>query len=237
MIDTIYRVLQTIINKEQSGYVSPDEFNLLADLTQMEIYRNYFEDHNRDQLKANRGLSSKGFGNLPANQRQMLERFSDFTELDVELPEGANYAEATLPENLYFLDENGMLTKTGKVLDEVAKHSFGYVSNSISTFSNLYPVYSKFGDKIRIFPQSVALPITATYLRKPKAPKWTYRVIQGTTMFDPSSPSFQDFELHPSEFSNIVLKMLTHFGISLREVDILQVVEQLKNTISQKDNA
>ena len=203
----------------------------------MEIFRNYFEDYNRDQNKANRGLTNGGYANLTSNQRQMIEGFSVFAELDITLPEGANYAEATLPEDLYLLDDKGMLTRTGKVIDEVTKHSFGYVSNSISTFSALYPVFSQFGEKLRIYPQSVALPVTATYTRKPKAPRWTYRNIQGSPVFDPSNPSFQDFELHPSEFSNIVLKMLTHFGLNLREVEIMQIAEQLKNTITQKDNA
>lgn len=237
MIDLVYRVLQTIINKEQSGYVSPDEFNNLAALIQLEIFRNYFEDYNRDQNKANRGLTNRGFGNLTANQRQMIEQFSEFTSLEVELPQDTNYAEVALPEDLYFLDDRGMLTKNGKVVDEVAKQSFGYVSNSISTFSNLYPVFSQFGNKLRIYPRGIQGPLTATYIRKPKAPKWTYRSVKGTPVFDPSNPSFQDFELHPSEFSNIVLKMLTHFGLNLREVEVMQIAEQLKNTITQKDNA
>ncbi len=39
MIDTVYRTVQTIVNKEKNGYVTPDEFNLLATKVPLEIFR------------------------------------------------------------------------------------------------------------------------------------------------------------------------------------------------------
>ena len=39
MIDLVYSTLLTILNKELNGYVSPVEFNLLANNVQYEIYR------------------------------------------------------------------------------------------------------------------------------------------------------------------------------------------------------
>ena len=46
MIDTIYKVLLTIINKENQGYISPEEFNLIAINVQNEIFSEYFKDAN-----------------------------------------------------------------------------------------------------------------------------------------------------------------------------------------------
>ena len=43
-IDTVYQRVQTLANKEQRGYITPQEFNLLANQAQMEIFEQYFYD-------------------------------------------------------------------------------------------------------------------------------------------------------------------------------------------------
>ena len=76
------------------------------------------------------------------------------------------------------------------------------------------------------------------YLRTPKMPNWTYITLpNGEPMFNSGDVSYQDFELHESEFSNITLRMLSHFGINLREQDVVQIAEVLKDKMNYKDNA
>ena len=41
-INSVYQKVLTLLNKEQRGYLTPQEFNLLADRAQNEIYENYF---------------------------------------------------------------------------------------------------------------------------------------------------------------------------------------------------
>ena len=41
-IDTVYQRVLTLANKEQRGYITPQEFNLLANQAQMEIFEQYF---------------------------------------------------------------------------------------------------------------------------------------------------------------------------------------------------
>jgi hypothetical protein len=43
-IDTVYQRVLTLANKEQRGYITPQEFNLLANQAQMEIFEQYFAD-------------------------------------------------------------------------------------------------------------------------------------------------------------------------------------------------
>ena len=43
-IDTVYQRVLTLANKEQRGYITPQEFNLLANQAQMEIFEQYFLD-------------------------------------------------------------------------------------------------------------------------------------------------------------------------------------------------
>ena len=44
-IDTVYQKVLALANKEQRGYITPQEFNLLADKAQMDIFENYFHDN------------------------------------------------------------------------------------------------------------------------------------------------------------------------------------------------
>ena len=46
-IDTVYQRVQAILNKENRGYISPQEFNLFANQAQLEIFEQYFFDLNQ----------------------------------------------------------------------------------------------------------------------------------------------------------------------------------------------
>ena len=45
-VDTVYQRVLAIANKEQRGYITPQEFNLLANQAQMDIFEQYFYDVN-----------------------------------------------------------------------------------------------------------------------------------------------------------------------------------------------
>jgi len=46
-IDRVYQKVLALANKEQRGYITPQEFNLFADHAQMEIFEQYFYDLNQ----------------------------------------------------------------------------------------------------------------------------------------------------------------------------------------------
>ena len=43
-IDTVYQRVLALANKEQRGYITPQEFNLHANQAQMDIFEQYFYD-------------------------------------------------------------------------------------------------------------------------------------------------------------------------------------------------
>ena len=43
-IDTVYQTVQALANKEQRGYITPQEFNLFANQAQMDIFEQYIYD-------------------------------------------------------------------------------------------------------------------------------------------------------------------------------------------------
>ena len=48
-VNNVYQKVLAIANKEQRGYITPQEFNLFADLAQKEIFEQYFYDINQMQ--------------------------------------------------------------------------------------------------------------------------------------------------------------------------------------------
>ena len=238
MIDLVYKTLLTIINKENQGYISPTEFNLLANNVQNEIFRGYFDDYTHAKYRESKGALGKTYASSTFNQRHLIQQFA--VEL-AGLPILAGGV-VDLPNDLYFIQKGGVLTSLNqpyplRVIEEIEDGDLGYLGLSIAKPSTLYPVYRKYNDKIVIYPTTLTQ-IWLRYIRKPKTPNWTYFLLGGTEpMFNPANPSFQDFELHESEFSNIVLKMLSYFGINLREQEVVQIAEVLKDKMNLKSNS
>ena len=54
-VDTVYQRVLALANKEQRGYITPQEFNLLANQAQMSVFESYFYSKNlRNRQEPNR---------------------------------------------------------------------------------------------------------------------------------------------------------------------------------------
>ena len=66
-VDTVYKTVLLILNKEQRGYLTPDEFNKTATQVQLEIFGSYFDDLNQ-QLR------------IPDNDSEYSDRIKNIDE-------------------------------------------------------------------------------------------------------------------------------------------------------------
>ena len=231
MINDIFNIVDTILNKENNGYVTPTDKNFIATLIQEEIFREYFSDMYRDGIKSKSSLVNKGYGNLSFTQRQRLSKF--FKDATITIATAGD--EFMLPDDLYLIEEDGIISSTGDVVEEVERKDMGYLLNSISAPDNNFPVYERNPYTLKVSPNDI-LEINVRYIRKPTTPKWTYTVVSNKEMYDPSKGTFQDFDLHISEFSNIVIRMCAYLGINIREKEVVQLMENLKNQEYIKEN-
>ena len=46
-VDTVYKTVLLILNKEQRGYMTPDEFNRIGTQVQRKLFEKCFEDLNQ----------------------------------------------------------------------------------------------------------------------------------------------------------------------------------------------
>ncbi len=237
MIDEVFQVLKTIINKELRGNLTPSEFNLVAKQVQDSIFRGYFEDANRDKNKENRGQVNQNYANLSFIQRQRIDEFSFTAGLALTAPTDPPpaYSIFTLPADLYLIKHRG-ISSGNNIIDEAqGSHLLSMISSSVAP-SSTFPVYERQGNLLRVYPNTI-LVADCRYLRNPLDPKWTFTVVSNSELFNIAAGDFQDFELNTSEFSRIVIEMLSYFGINIREPEVAKYAEALKRITEVKEEA
>lgn len=222
MIDLIFQVVKTVLNKELRGNITPAEFNLVATTSQNKIFRGYFTEIAKEQYKFNRGFGGKGLANLPLKTRQKIDLFSSSATLTYSTDR------FILPTDLYWIKDRG-IKYNSIVVDEGQQSRSAFKGSTKTAASTTFPQYHKEGGAIIITPDTIVSNVTCNYIREPQAPKWTYQIVSGTEMFDSGAGDYQDFELHPSEMDNIVVEILSYFGINLRDLDVTKLIQQIKS--------
>ena len=74
------------------------------------------------------------------------------------------------------------------------------------------------------------------FYKTPATPSWGYVVVNGRALHNNSETYTTNFELHPSEETELVLKILSLAGFTLKDQALQQVAanEDLKNTQQEK---
>ena len=231
-IDKVYKKVLTLANSDIRGNVKPTDARLAIDDVVHEIIEEYFYEVNRLLNKENKGLMSSGLNNLPD---RTSEKILHFLKEDVPLTYSAPYFD--LPTDLRYIDIVSHLDANEVEMCKDNKE-FKIIAGSKDTKPTInYPIGLLVGNKVKIAPSSIIGNVTISYLRKPKFANWTFVVIGGTEVFNPSAGDFQDIDLHPSEENNVVLRVLNRFGINLKEADLTQVTMNQSAQDFNQENA
>ena len=90
-----------------------------------------------------------------------------------------------------------------------------------------YPIGLKQSNTIKVLPTTIE-EVTISFLRNPIKAKWTYMTIDGVEIYNPDKSDFKDIDIHSSEESDLILRVLQSFGINLKEQDLQRITEQMK---------
>tara|TARA_R100000908_G_C3720387_1_gene123379 strand:- start:203 stop:871 length:669 start_codon:yes stop_codon:yes gene_type:complete len=217
-IDTIYQKVLMFANKEQRGYITPQEFNLFADQAQVEIFEQYFYDID---------FHAKRMGNS-----------TEYSDLIHNINEKVTIFEKTAPLvggslNAIDLYRLGTVSSGGVEVEQVQQNEILYLLSSPLTQPTLSrPVYVRNNTIIQIYPTTVTTG-TYTYVRKPTKPNWSYVVVNSKAMYDNSQAVH--FELHQSEESELVYKILKFAGVSMKKDDIMRAGQGMEAAQIQQE--
>ena len=73
------------------------------------------------------------------------------------------------------------------------------------------------------------------YVRKPIEPQWIGGTQSGQVIPNTSASGYQNFELHPSEEHELVVKVLAYAGVIIRSPEITQVAAAKDQQITQSE--
>ena len=221
-IDTVYQRVLAIANKEQRGYISPQEFNLFANQAQMDIFEQYFYDIN--QFNRAPGNDTE-YSNMLDLLNEKIAVFQKYMQ-DVTVT-GARVG--TIPSDVYRLGTVMYVGSTYPVeIDEVRHNEVLDLEKSPLTRATLTrPYYIRLTKStIELYPSTLASSssVRCNYVDKPIKASWAYTVVNGEALYN--STSTVDFELHDSEETELVLKILELSGISIEDPQLYQLAAQ-----------
>lgn len=233
MINNVRNTVLTILSKDNRGYLTPAEFNLLADQAQKEIFENYFYQYSTALAKQNTRLHGSGYSDIPARMSEVIDLFmvpGEVLVYDVLTGLFATPAEFYKLENIVYDDVTEV--------DYVTKQEARMLNSAKMTRPNVtFPIYTLDEDGIRVYPDIIIADISADYIRYPKAPKWTWVSLSGgEPVFNQSALDYQDFELPLSDENNLIIKILQYAGLTIRESEIVQAAKAEEIQDKQEKN-
>jgi hypothetical protein len=230
-VDAVYQKVLALANKEQRGYITPQEFNLFASQAQIDIFEQYFYDRAQ-------------FGRIPGNDTMYADPI-DILEEKIEIfHDGQTLGNGTsnifdtndLNNELYRLKQvrYNRPDGVGVKIEKTVHDKFMLSRNSPLIKPTLMrPSYYLRSERIVVFPTDIK-EIDVNYIRKPKNPQWNgFDAGQGLLY---NSDISRDFELHPSEEPNLVLNILKLAGIAMKDASLYQLgaAEEAKDIQQEK---
>ena len=215
-IDTVYQRVLNIANKEQRGYITPQEFNLFANQAQMDTFEQYFYDLN--QFSRIQGNDST-YSDMVSILQEKIDVFEKFRQ-NVTMSSGGV---GTLPSHyrmgeLYY-NNSGSYVEVEKLQQNELHH---YINSPLTTPSVSLPIYvNTSASAIQVYPTTITSGVTCNYIARPATVKWAYTVVFEQAMYN--SNNSVNFELHESEETELVIKILSLAGVMLKDPNMYQI--------------
>ena len=236
-INSVYQKVLALLNKEQRGYLTPQEFNLLADRAQNEIYEAYFH-------KARNSNAKLKDDDQYTDTLEMIEaKLSPF--IKVRTNTTVTNGVLTLPTDIYKLisvkpqggGARGIATEVTKKEED---YILGFAPQNNALYPNAdRPIYSRrSATTILITPTpNDSSSVEITYYKEPTTPNWTYVVVAEKALYNSSAVDAQNFELAKSEEEPLVSKILMLSGVITKQQDIGQVGANAIQMTNQEQNS
>jgi len=198
-VDKVFQFVQFVANKESRGWVSPEEFNVTAELAQIAVYSRleamflaHKKVHNdmRPFLKDESVSHGGSFHAFPSNFRQLI----------------------------------GALDASGTEIKEWTQAE--YLSNKNSTIiapTTSYPFCVVRDDGIYVYPDTITTNIVVEFiagLDSANPPEWAYTTVSGRPVY--ASGSSTDFEFEDNLFLEISSYILMNMGMNLNQEQVTQ---------------
>jgi hypothetical protein len=224
-VDTVYKTVLLILNKEQRGYMTPDEFNKIGTQAQLEVYLKYFEDLNQLLRVPQVDLDYADRIALLDEKISLFKRNQSLGE-----PTSNGYS---LPTDL---QELGTVIYNNNEMQRVQRNDFyNLYKSNLTKPSETYPIYLYENSLVNVYPETITSGVSVNYLKFPSSVIWGFTVDANLGNYKYNSTQYNsisnptgsiNFELHQSEQVELILRILEYAGIVIRDPQVIQIAAQ-----------
>ena len=228
-VNTVYQTVLNILNKEQRGYMTPTEFNNISTQVQLQVFEKYFEDLNQ-QIRVPQ--ADTDYADRVKNLDEKLAIFktvgiSPYVAASLNVPAHFTLPDQDIYGNTFVFYRLGEVTYKDTVnLQRLQRSDFYYIQKSKLTKSTeTFPTYLYENNLVYVKPDSIIDNIKIEYIRKPVPVVWGFNTgTLGQYLYNETAS--QNFELHESEQTDVILRILIYAGIIIEDPTIVQQAAQ-----------
>lgn len=237
-VNVVFNTLKDLVNKDQQGFVTVNEFNRFAQVAQLRIFNRLF-----DSLKDGSRVERAGFGQGrdKSKFKQINEDLATFAKTNKSVPkENGVFARPDDFARMISISTHGgsLLGRTTRTPIQICydeEKIERILSSTLNAPSKSYPVALVSGD-IEVFPES----INKIQMRYYKVPQ-SVEADTGDRSDDPptynlsNSSEHRDFELPEHYTMELVIEIASLIGVNLRDpqVQVFAEKEQIERKTEQ----
>ena len=250
-VNKVYTTVLSILNKKGSGYMTPDNFNKIAKVVQLELLDRAFYEYNRAVAKQTGGRGAQGYGDIPRKIMDKLDPFCVNTTLSIDStntyfePPGYQTTITNLDGTSYnsfstdvYATLNVSMSTKNTDIERIEKSKIHFLfSSKLTAPSETFPMYYYSENLIYVFPKTINS-IELYYVKKPQDPKWSSAVDTtsfGTPIYTYDPAGSVNFVLHASDEPDLVLGILKYFGVTIKDPLVIQAAHQEESSITQQE--
>ena len=229
LVDTVYQRVLALANKEQRGYITPQEFNLMANQAQEDLFEQYFYELNLQE----KGEAEVELGSLGDMVDLIKNKLHYFTSLGLMVYQNGSWQ---IPPNTY---------RTGRIYYNNREPKIGDATDVYNLQKSEWhldvldedPIMHQFNKGWKLFDNTgevTAGVVNIEIISKPPKVEWGYVVVNEQALYNASASTH--FELHESEETDLVIKILELAGIVIKKPDLQQVASQEESQNAQEEN-
>jgi len=217
-INEVYKLVSYLVDKYQGTYLSPDDFNMVINMAQIQYLASLTEDTGNPTRnpKAPTGMASS------ATLVDMISSFITESTVMITSQIGPKPGDLYRTVSIRTIDDNYAVRFVPA--DKVASH----IDNAIDPPSATDPMYYELGSTFKFFPSTLAS-AKITYVKNPQTLKWAYT---GNLSYDAANSvpaNNAALEWGDTDVYEVIYRAVGIIGINLKDGDLVGAARAIKN--------
>jgi len=227
-VDSVYQTVQALANKEQRGYITPQEFNLFANQAQQDMFEQYIYDLGAHTAKAEDMHVMGDAINILYGKLEPWLNLNAVVTNGTDLPSDSRNGKI-------FANINGIRRTLRKMPKDEIRNLRGSNWHRAGFDEAVY--FEDGHNRIQVWSGTGQLTSGITCESVTGAPGlvfWGYVIVNEVPMYNPGASSH--FELHSNDQPDLVNKILTLAGISIEDEQLTSIASNLDQISTQQEN-